>query len=286
MEQVIKGRWLAETYWSMNELVDTAVERNTEASYFVNQRGDDDFMGEVGSWEHALELARKGWPEQLPGALELAESAVETADRQHMTDSFSEPVWDVTGAQVDVGAFLAGTPECMIDYPLTQTSKVGRVVTLVVGVGVNCSVSGQSIIERGRKVVALALALTRLGHAVEIWADDTQSAFSTQAKLFQRVLVKGVDDEIDPAVLLFALAHPAFQRGIKWATWDGLPASHREGYSLHNCRGRTRMERLDKETALYPEGSIFIPSTQSVEMRLSPVEFLRKYLGELGLLAE
>lgn len=285
MEQVIKGKWVAETYWSMNEIIDTAIERNRDASDYVNERGDRDFMGEVGSWENTLELARKGWSDQLPDALDLAESAVETADKEHVMDSFNEPVWDVTGAQVDVGAYLAGTPECMIDYPLTETSKVGRVVTLVVGVGVNGTVPGSEIIARGQKIVALALALTRLGHAVEIWADDTQKGFGKGNKLFQRILVKGANDETDPAVLLFALAHPAFQRGIKWATWDGLPAGF-DGYSIHECRGITRMERDDRETTLYPEGSIFIPSTQSTVMRLSPVDFLRKYLGELGLLAE
>lgn len=285
MEQTIKGTWLAETYWSMGEIIDTAIKRDRDAAAYINQRGDDDFMGEVGSWDRCLELARKGWTDQLPGALDLAESAVQTADQEHILETF-QPVWDVSGAEVDVARYLAGEPENMIDFPPSQTSKVGRVITLVVGVGVNGGVSGQEIIDRGRKIVALALALNRLGHAVEIWADDTQRGTTKQSrKLFQRILVKGTNDEIDPAVLLFALAHPAFQRGIKWATWDGLPAAW-TGFGANDCRAITRMDRTPDEIALYPEGSIFIPSTQSTVMSLSPERFLEKYLGELGLLAE
>ena len=92
-----------------------------------------------------LRMASEGWQDELESTLEIAESAIEMADKEHMTDSFNQPVWDVTGAQVDVGAYLAGTPECMIDYPLTETTKVGRVITLVASISISGSISADTI---------------------------------------------------------------------------------------------------------------------------------------------
>ena len=85
------------------------------------------------------------------------------------------------------------------------------------------------------------------------------------------------------------LAHPAFQRGLRWATWDGARPPWRKGLSVHNNRARARVNRTADEEAMYPGGTIFIPHMQqfSQEMRgYSADDFLRKYLGELGLLAE
>ena len=114
------------TYWSLGEYVDAAVKHVT-----AKTRDDhrDEWCGGT-DWDGAVGMGRQGWSDELDSTLELAESAVTMADKDHMTDSFNDPVWDVTGSSVDVGAYLAGTPECMVDYPLTVTSKVGRVITL------------------------------------------------------------------------------------------------------------------------------------------------------------
>lgn len=242
---------------------------------YSNMHADE---GPDGNWAlgvqfpAALELARHGWRDQLDATLEVAESAVQMADKEHMMDSFNEPVWDVTGATVDVGAFLAGTPECMIDYPLSQTSKVGRIVTLVANCSASASIGADTILRRGQLIVALAMALGRLGHAVEMWAVN-HTAHKGGGRCELNVKVKGVDDELDPAAVMFAYAHPAMLRRIVF------------GIREKKCDVYQHRPAATSESR-FPEGTIFLPELLSHHDVPDADVFLRKYLGELGLLAE
>lgn len=227
------------------------------------------------SFNDALKMAREGWTEQLPETLAIAESAVILAEQEHMMDSFSQPAWDVTGAEVDVARYLSGEPECMIDFPLTKTSKQGRVITLVVSGTTSSAISGDTILRRGQLMVALTLALSRLGHAVELWWNFHGAAKHHGQRSVGHcevsVKVKGVNDELDPAAIMFAYAHPAMQRRISF------------GITERCCTVHSVMEPTRE---LYPEGSIFLPALESAWDVPDADEFLKKYLGELGLLAE
>jgi len=255
----------SETFWSLAAFADdVAGHGECENNAYMPA----DWKG--ASFEEALELARNGWTDELDGALELAESAVTFAEQEHMTDSFNQPVWDVTGAQVDVGAYLAGTPECMIDYPLSTTSKAGRVITLCASVTYSGSLSAETVIKRGRVITALALALSRLGHNTELWADLTGK--NDKGELQVRVLVKSADDELDPAKVMYAFAHPSMLRQLH--------------FSALEKRGYPSNQRVIPLVRDLPEGTIYLPELRTASDVPNADEFLRKYLGELGLLAE
>jgi hypothetical protein len=281
MEQVINGDHITETYWSLAEFADTADKRASRARRNAND-ADNEYFTHVKSFGEALTLARYGWQEALDSALELAESAVATANQEHMMDTFN-PVWDVTGAEVDVARYLSGEPECMIDFPLAKTSKSGKVVTLVASGSISGSISADTIIKRGRVMVALAMALSRLGHAVELWIDFSKLAHSGPAGSYQRVLIKGANDELDPSQVMFAYAHPAMLRVLNFGTADGMPGQWRKAFSEHTGRG---IPSQNRDEALYPEGTIYLPALKSTTDIPDADEFLKKYLGELGLLAE
>ena len=77
------------------------------------------------------ELAIDGWP------LALEETDVTVAElRERARTLYSvtalEPTWDVTGSEVDIGAYLSGVPECMVDAVPRQVSRRGKVVTFLV----------------------------------------------------------------------------------------------------------------------------------------------------------
>lgn len=280
MKETIDGKNLTRVYDSLAEFADSAKAalRHPDMPERVASTDDDRTKWCGGSFADALTMARKGWTDHLAETLELAESAVTLADREHMMDSFNEPVWDVTGAMVDVGAYLAGTPECMIDYPLSKTSKQGRVITLVASVTVSAIVSTSTMVRRGQVTVALALALTQLGHAIEIWADYSSGKAVQPA--WQAVRIKGVNDELDPAVIMFALAHPAMLRRLCLAHSYSLPGKWGSG------RRKNSGWPIAPDPAMYPEGAIILPELCTDEDVPNADEFLRRYLGELGLLAE
>ena len=230
MERTIKGKHLGETFWSVTEYADASAKRASR----VVSRDQKHYFKDLPSHAESVRMLRSGWAEELAQTLEVAESAVTLASQEHMTDTF-DPVWDVTGAEVDVARYLSGEPECMIDFPLSKTSKSGRVVTLVASICVSGVVETDSIIRRGRVMVALALALSQLGHAVEIWADLGLSGTQTA---YQRICLKGVNEELDPSTLMFGLAHPAMLRRVAFGTWDGFPAAWAEDFSENPSRGQ------------------------------------------------
>lgn len=283
MERTITGTHISETFWDMGEFIATAIERAGGAITYADKNAR--FCG--ADWNDALEIARAGWTEELPAALETAKAAILTATQEHTMEEQFSPVWDVSGAEVDVARFLGGEPECMIDFPLSQVSKVGRVVTLVAGVSVSSGIKPDTIIRRGRVIVALALALSRLGHAVEIWVDVSgECGPKRKYSHYARVLVKSAHDEMDPARALFAIAHPAMLRCLFFALRDGLPAPWGTWLTVKHKRGWSQPKRPASDVNAYPEGTIFTPHIYSARDVPDADEFIKKYLGELGLLAE
>lgn len=235
------------------------------------------FSGNV-TFDTAVKMARRtGWTEQIPAAMDIAESAVRMAEKEHMIDVF-KPSWDVSGAEVDMGRWVSGEPECMIDFPLAKVSKAGKVVTLVASMSISGGVETDVIERRGRMIVALALALAELGHATELWADFTAEVAhgadrGRMASL--RVKVKGVNDALDPGMIMFAYAHGAMLRKLAFAALEGT-----------ECNTAGNSIPADIMEADYPEGAVFIPGLLASEEPPSIEEFLEGHLRLLGLLAE
>lgn len=104
-------------------------------------------------YDEAEKLVREGWPEgaelasKLQAKLCYAMAAADTvSERFHTT-------WDVAGEEPDIGRYLAGEPENMMDYRLEEVPAFGRVASVVV----NGCVSGD-IDEKHLREIAVMLA--------------------------------------------------------------------------------------------------------------------------------
>lgn len=288
VDRIVKSDYLSETHWSLSEYAAEAKRRVLPAT--LNEQGQRHFHTfAAASWDEANEMAETGWQDALPEAMAISEGIVETVNREHNVEAF-HAVWDVSGGAVDVGRYLSGEPECMIEMPPQEISKVGSVVTLVKSMSASAAYGADELKAYGHMVVALALALSRLGHSVEIWVDcpvtgsrTGGSRRGTGLRAYTRVLVKGANDALDPAQIMFALAHPALLRQLTFAVYDGFPSPFKAAFASSRGRG-TPKERNADERALYPEGTIFLPTMSSD--RGNPAEFAEKHLRGLGLLAE
>ncbi len=267
-----------ETYSSFNEYADTA---ETRAGNDVKRSPDAEWAG--CSFAESLRLSRLGWDEQLPKALDIAERAVKRAESEIMDDGFAAE-WDVTGAEVDMGRYLQKVPECMLDFPIRQVPTTGTVATLVASRAVSGSVEAETFIKLGTVVSALALALDRLGVNTELYID--YAADQGNYKLYQSVKVKGAADSLDPASILFAYAHPSVLRRLAFATWDNLNGDQAFTKKFGEAsRGRgSPGARPRSVKGMYPEGTIFLPSLNTARDVPNADDFLKKYLGQLGLI--
>jgi hypothetical protein len=177
------------------------------------------------SWEDAVQLAIDGWPL----ALEEADVTVaQLRDAAGLSDSvvMLEPTWDVTGSEVDVGAYLSGIPECMVDAVPREVSRRGKVITFLVPAGYVHTVEHQVIINRGLALATLCTAIIDAGHSVEIWSGFTGWLHLPEVEQrfhgVARVIEAG--EPFDIGRLIFAVAHPAMLRRLWLGVWDAQPA--------------------------------------------------------------
>jgi hypothetical protein len=271
----IKDSKFVRTFHSMAEFAASA---DAGTAYKDNVNAADWYGA---SFADAMRMARDGWQEHAEDALRVAESAVEMAEKEHMMDTF-DMTWAVAGDEVDIGRYLTGEPECMIAFPLSKTSKQGRVITLMASVITSAAIKPETVIRRGKLVCALALALSRLGHSTELWAIShlKANASGNPRDRDNEILVriKGADDALDPARILFAYAHPSMQRRLCFAAACNLP----KGW---NAARPTKWPSRQQDRTSW-EGAIMLPELRSPKDVPDADVFLRKYLGELGLLAE
>lgn len=227
----------------------------------------------------AFTMAREGWDTYLQETIDIARDAVETVEGDTTVDAFN-PVWDVSGSLVDVGAFVSGDPECMIEIPPAKTTRFGRVVTLCASVSYSCSINEATLIARGKVITALALELSRLGIGLELYADFSATGYSEGKTMHSRVLVKGPNDVLDPAKVLFAYAHPGMLRVLALTAMHGLPEKFQEALGVGMFYGMPTAPLED-----LPAGTIYLPELLSNSDRPDAAKELLRYMTELGLVS-
>jgi hypothetical protein len=261
------------TFDSLNDLVDTA------EPHIGGYRDRTDWRGATPT--QAAKLGREGWDAQLSRALDVAESAVDKVEREHEVTSFSA-THDVAGCEVDVARYLDGTPENMIDYPLTPIVKAGRVITLCASTVYSASLSQDTIIRRGQVITAFALALSRLGYSLEIWGDYTAGKHGTEKRVQMRTLIKGATDVLDPARILYALAHPSMLRVLQFGIMEGeLGEGLLRRYGVGHGLGPIQPILRD-----LPEGTVYVGSVVSNRDVPDADVQLVEWLTELGIITD
>lgn len=181
-----------------------------------------------GSCGEAIALARAGWGEgtAMLRQLDAAPAGIEAA-----------PTWgyDVAGVFPDIGAYMSGDPEHMLNPVSGEIPRKRVKVILPLGVGssVPSDVAAMYAIASGSIIRSLEAA--GLGVAV---AAINASRYS--GKLYaNEILLRGYGDVLDMDRLVFACGHPAFNRRLCFA-WQESHAQYAPvtvvsyGYAVKN----------------------------------------------------
>lgn len=266
---------------SLDELI-TVTEKDQRHGGWILDNGsdDDEWLGEdIRSIADGIKLARYGWPKELNRAMEVADAAVEKTERDVLQPAFVAE-HDVAGCEVDVARYLDGTPENMIDYPLREIVKAGKVITLCFSVSMSAAIQGDTIVRRGHAIAALALALQRLGYSLEIWSDWTCTGAAGADTVNIRTLIKGAGDALDAERLMYAVAHPSMLRMFHFSGARLVFDRKTLGYAWENMGYPANpIEDL-------PEGTIYCPSIRSASDVPDADEQLVRWLRELELIEE
>ena len=262
-----------EQFWSFDEFV-------ASGKKYRHNKTCDDRRSEWqhGKWEQVDEWCREGWAPGVTAALPIAESALKAMESDHALVNRFEPQWGMHGSQPDVGRYLQGMPDDMIEFEPFVTSAAGKVVTLCSSFIYSGGIDGDAIIKRGAMVTALAMALEQSQHSVEIWIDHTTERNGHIVST--KVLVKASDETLDAGMVAYRLAHPTILRKIMFSHEFTWPAEVKRAQGVPGGMGMPT-----KPLENLPEGTIYLDHMLLGDRRLAdPATFVTEKMKELGLI--
>ncbi|MEV7090663.1 hypothetical protein AB0O07_33170 [Streptomyces sp. NPDC093085] len=275
--------------WSWQEFMDRARAPDSIENGDGRHYPNNEWAG--GSWEEALRLAEDGWTTVLPEVdAEVAELRERVADEVVTTSLV--PAWDVTGSEVDVGVYLSGTPECMVDAVPQRMSARGRVVTFLIPTGYNNKTPHSAVHNRGVALAALCSAIIATGHSVEIWSGFC--TYVTDTDRFASVArVISPAEPFDTARLMYVMAHPTMLRRLWFAAWDSAPEpvarrmyDNNYGYAPYDCYPEDLPDTLTSTLTDAYILPFLSPKDSQWESLDSALQWCREMFAGLGLLRE
>jgi len=272
--------WLEE-YDSLAECLDYAGTNPTPKS--SNRSGGGDWGGKTASLQDAVNLGHQGYDEIRPQVEKLfTELESQLASR---IESAFQTRYDFTGSVVDIGKFLTGEPECMIDFVPEPAERMGRVVRIIVNGSASARISPDDIIRRGVTVCALVDSVHKLGMGVEVYAEfptNTEGVNDRKGKVHS-TLVKLHDSQqmLDINNLMFALCHPSMLRRISFSClemseWECAKQVINACYGYPHALESADRVGADVKCELLQSGSGDIIN--------NPVEYVMSTLSGLGVL--
>lgn len=153
-------------------------------------------------------------------------------------------VSSVVGFAANVPAYLAGTPNSMIN--VRQHKEKQRVLSFMYNTSVSASVSPSRIIEAAAKVVSAIMIIEAGGVRVNVWAGEAFSN-SGQPDCLWLCKIKSAGQRMDTLKMSYPLAHPSMLRR-QWfrllETTEGVPSSYVDGYGAPITYERRCMQTL------------------------------------------
>lgn len=201
---------------SFDSLYDMALYAKSNKKPESSERNGEDFT-HTASLKDAANLAIKGWDECRPQVDALL-SDLQDRINNVMSDHYVVQ-HDVAGADVNMGLFMAGEPECMMQFVPEPEARMGRVVKVLVNGVTNASTNKDKIIQRGVSVLALVNTLHLMGVGIELWFESCiegtdKRAYSTCVKLHDSNQPLDIDN------VMFALAHPSMLRRLVFSVQE------------------------------------------------------------------
>jgi len=199
-----------EVYESLGEAVRHA--QNNPAPRSSNSRDTEFSLTE--SLQDACELATKGWSDVRPQVDKLF-GELESSIAMVLDESYSIR-FDYSGDSVDMGRYMSGDPECMMDYVTEPQARMGRVIKVMVNVANSARITPKQIMDRGVVVVALLDVLNKLGVGVELWTEMAiaDGGVDSGKRFSQLVKIHDSSEMLDVDSTMFAIAHPSMLRRI------------------------------------------------------------------------
>lgn len=245
------------------------------------------YFGEA-TYEHAERLAREGWASGLERVNSISE-ALGTVVGQYIKKV--EFHYDVAGSTVDVGRYLSGEPECMMEFhEEVRRSNSGRIVNVTVDIGMAGVIGSDVIFNRGAAVVALVDALETAGLVAEInlaISNGYKYTHPGQKPFYFLVPLKKAGEALEMDRLAYALCHKAMYRRHIFCWQESQTNEIRKQMGVSDTYGSSSYHYPPE---LVEDGEIVVPSLGYNEApfrtQQSAIAWVLEHLRTLGVLIE
>ena len=232
------------------------------------------------TWTDAVKLATNGWSE---GVKRLSNLRDELMDR--IGEVLPEPAYimDVTGFDVDVGAYLAGDPECMVST--TQQPGRDRHIHIMVNVATAHHRSPESMMMRGLMAAGVVDALEQMGHTVTLDVVILLEGHDDKDRFAQVVNVKRPSEPLDLERVVYSCAHPSMLRRLTFAVLESLDSAQRLRMNVLSGYGRVS----DEPSMFFPESEqpdLYIGNAMNADTLAEVADQVIKYLRDAGVVSD
>lgn len=222
-----RNRVVVDHFDSLGDYVRHAESNPTKGS--SDARRDAEWAG-TESLADAVTLATHGWDEKRPDVDKLF-AQLETDIASAMDEPFTT-YYAHSGDSVDMGRYMSGDPECMVDYVTEPQARMGRVVRVIINGAMSCGISADDIVRRGVAVVALLDVIHKLGVGVELAVEMPVSSGNT--KYSTVVKLHDSSEMLDINNMMYAVCHPSMLRRLAFGAIEQMPSDmfndYRYGY--------------------------------------------------------
>lgn len=212
-----------------------------EDSYKVTKgksHGNDSWAG--GTHKEAFRMAKDdGYQSAVTEAEAIAKDVDDTVAAELFATSFVS-TYQCAGAEVDMGRYLSGEPECMLESEPIRISRQGRAVRLAVNVSFVNSVGESVVRQRGAAVLALVDILSRAQHPLEIWACFVPASSDEHHRFVYSVCIQQANEPLDMGRVMYFLAHPTTFRRVGFSVMDTESPEIKRVYNVPGGYGTFR----------------------------------------------
>lgn len=178
---------------------------------------------------YTSEHARKSWAgsKSLKHTLEIAKNGYELDKIDSQIDSLKatesqyemESVFSVSGGDPDLGLYMSGEPECMIDFTAIEANKF---VHLVIGVTEGAGTSSEQILNRATAVCSVIDRLENRKYRVRLSMGIVNVNFNSKERITNCTIVK-IKDYKEPMSIaeVAGVLHTGFYRRMIFRYWEG-----------------------------------------------------------------
>lgn len=258
---------------SMGEAIDRLSDqnqpkRNDLASVNDSARASWDLNTSFGQ---AANLAAVGWQERADELWKFAQALAPCTDTG-IVDRF-----DVSGGSVDVGRYLSGEPECMLDQVITPLSAI----KIMVNISASSSVDARYLFNRGIALAAIIHSLQSSGRSISLTVGESVVSSNGTGDIHNTLIeLQAFGEYINPGRLAFWIAHPAALRRCIFRYNEQQSDEIRSSIGFRDGNGYGRPRNLSPEPST--QTTILLPHLEYDNQSLyqSPEMALKHLVGE------